>query len=526
MQVPEEQVPVSPSVVPDFYVWSFPGAPVRIHLYLDVVERLAREVRRAYGSIPSHSVEVGGFLLGASDFYSSHVIEVKDFEPFLCEYRADHRFILSEADRSKMEKVLAARRSASGEPLTVLGFYRSHIREGLRLAEDDLSIIKSYFCDPASIFLLMKPTEEALSAGFFFWDSGRIDSEFTFLEFPFEAQQLAAAHTKSPGYAEEAKPDEDTPEPDLAHVGEHLSPAPLPTPVQPGRANWLHWLFYPVFTALVFALGAAGYVSFLKWFSAPTRTIDPDVPALSLRVERQGNDLRVGWKRTAPAIHSAKSAILLIRDGESQRQELTLEPDQLRTGSVVYTPASSSVQFRLEVTGLDGKTATETVLALTSRRTAEVNSASPALPSPVAGPASGASLASPPVMPPPTQSAAAVQKPVATNSLVEAPTIPAPTTAVTAVPATPIRQAQPNVPANLRTMIASEIEVEVKVLIDEAGRVLKAEPVPRRTPVSASLIGAARNAALLWRFEPAKRGGQPVQSEMILKFRFLPAART
>jgi len=68
MQVPEEQVPVSPSVVPDFYVWSFPGAPVRIHLYLDVVERLAREVRRAYGSIPSHSVEVGGFLLGASDF--------------------------------------------------------------------------------------------------------------------------------------------------------------------------------------------------------------------------------------------------------------------------------------------------------------------------------------------------------------------------------------------------------------------------------------------------------------------------
>ena len=106
MEVPEEQVPVSPSVVPDFYVWSFPGAPVRIHLYLDVVERLAREVRRAYGSIPSHSVEVGGFLLGASDFYSSHVIEVKDFEPFLCEYRADHRFILSEADRSKMEKVL------------------------------------------------------------------------------------------------------------------------------------------------------------------------------------------------------------------------------------------------------------------------------------------------------------------------------------------------------------------------------------------------------------------------------------
>src|SRR5438445_12816393 len=133
MEAPEEQLPVSPSVAPDFYVWSFPGAPVRIHLYLNVVERLAREVRRAYGSIPSHSVEVGGFLLGTSDFHSSHVVEVKDFEQFLCEYRPDHRFILSEPDRGKMEKALTARRSAPGGPLSVLGFYRSHIREGLRL---------------------------------------------------------------------------------------------------------------------------------------------------------------------------------------------------------------------------------------------------------------------------------------------------------------------------------------------------------------------------------------------------------
>jgi outer membrane biosynthesis protein TonB len=75
-------------------------------------------------------------------------------------------------------------------------------------------------------------------------------------------------------------------------------------------------------------------------------------------------------------------------------------------------------------------------------------------------------------------------------------------------------------------MIPSEIEVEVKVLIDEAGRVLKAEPVSQPAPVSAFLIGAARNAALLWRFEPAKRAGRPVQSEMIIKFRFHPAART
>ena len=330
-------------------------------------------------------------------------------------------------------------------------------------------------------------------------------------------------------------------------------------------------------------------MSFLKWFAAPPRAVDLDAPALSLQVERQGNDLRVGWRRTAPAINSAKSAILLIHDGESQNQELALDPDQLRTGSVVYTPASSSIQFRLEVTGLDGKVVSETVLALTARKPGEVNVPSPVLPSPaVSSRPTGANRPSPfntvptksepktftpparardfgepvrvlmvdppaqsanampagagvpdqpvitqkPASSPPLESAAvqklesAVQKPVATNPVAETPTTTARTTALPIVPAIPIHQAQPNVPANLRAMISSEIEVEVKVLINDAGRVLKAEPVPQRAPVSAFLIGAARNAALLWRFEPAKRGGQPVQSEMILKFRLRPAART
>ncbi len=30
-----------------FYTWSFPGAPVRIHLYLDVVARLQKELAKA-----------------------------------------------------------------------------------------------------------------------------------------------------------------------------------------------------------------------------------------------------------------------------------------------------------------------------------------------------------------------------------------------------------------------------------------------------------------------------------------------
>src|SRR5579863_1977296 len=173
MPAPEEFASIQSAATPDFYTWTFPGAPVRIHLHLNVVERLGHETRRAFESIPSHSVEIGGLLIGTADFSSSPIIEIKEFEPFLCEYRSDHKFILSDADRRKFEKTLAARRSVGDDGLMVVGYYRSHIGESLSLTEHDLAIAKAHFYDPASVFLLIKPSSDgSASAGFFFWDNG------------------------------------------------------------------------------------------------------------------------------------------------------------------------------------------------------------------------------------------------------------------------------------------------------------------------------------------------------------------
>jgi outer membrane biosynthesis protein TonB len=72
-------------------------------------------------------------------------------------------------------------------------------------------------------------------------------------------------------------------------------------------------------------------------------------------------------------------------------------------------------------------------------------------------------------------------------------------------------------------LIATLVEVDVKVRIDETGRVVKAEPLPGTEPVSSSLVGAARNAAMQWRFEPARRGNQPLPSDLVLKFQYRPA---
>jgi hypothetical protein len=526
-----------------------------------VVERLNREVRRAFESVPSHSVEIGGFLLGTADFFASPIIEIKDFEPFLSEYRADHRFILSEADRRKLEKLLGSERPARPDGLTIVGYYRSHIGDGLGLRPEDLLVAQTHFLDPASVFLLMKPAiDGSVSAGFFFWDNGHIDADFTFLEFPFDERQLSGARVRpSRPLPQEIQASAELPEPAIPAFSDPIA-AGIPAR-DSHRTNPLRGLWYTLFTLLMIALGAIGYQAYNRWSTAATVPIASDAPQLALQVERRGNDLRVSWNRTAPTILQAKQAVLSIRDGESQRQELRLDLDQLRNGSVLYTPSNSNVQFGLEVTGPDNGKTTESVLALTAVKP----SALPTTPIPNARAPYGTVQQAPPasmrdrkvftpplaqknfgepvrvvLVDPPAQLPHSAAPDAALFSDVPARTAPAPPITPAAEPARnrptqpivppytppqPLRQVQPVLSVNSRAMVATMVEVEVKVHIDESGRVVSADPLPSAIPVRNFLVAAAHNAALAWRFEPARRGDRPVSSEMVLKFQYRPASR-
>jgi hypothetical protein len=538
----EESAAASPIVASEFYTWTFPGAPVTIHLYLTVVESLGREVRRAFESVPSHSVEIGGILYGTADFAASPIIEIKDFEPFLSEYRPDHRFILSDADQRKLEKVLAARRSDGPDALPVVGYYRSNIGEGLSLRPEDVTTAQSNFYDPANVVLLVKPVSDgSATAGFFFWDNGRLDSEFTYLEFPFDARQLTGTGVKSvPRANVEGLPEPEMPA-DIAALDHSASipsafetAEPLPAP----RPRGLGMAWRALFVVLMIALGALGYQAYLTW--APTRSAKPaptpsDAPALALQVERRGADLRVSWNRNSRTVTQATGAELSIQDGEGQQQKLHLDLEQLRNGSVLYTPANNTVRFRLEVpTPGDGKTS-ETVLALTAARP-DAEAALP-LATPLAtGPSPQSDVAA--ANSPTTGAARDFGEPVRV-ALVDAPGKPSGTAAAPGVPqprmgpadgqaplylpAKPVNRAQPVLPAAVRNLISVPVEVNVKVTISAAGRVVAAEPLPNREIVSSSLVAASRNAALLWRFAPAIRGTEAVPSELILKFQFRPA---
>lgn len=93
----------------------------------------------------------------------------------------------------------------------------------------------------------------------------------------------------------------------------------------------------------------------------------PEVASLNLRVERSGGQLLLSWNRSLPLIQTAQRAILSISDGD-HREDVEMDLGQLRTGSIVYSPITSDVSFRLEVTDLkNGKSVSESVRVLGGR---------------------------------------------------------------------------------------------------------------------------------------------------------------
>ena len=321
------------------------------------------------------------------------------------------------------------------------------------------------------------------------------------------------------------------------------------------------------------ATAAMQYVPALKqlrvWPAAPA--VRPGVSAgLSLEVERKLQDLMITWNREAPVIASAQRAVLFIQDGPTPHS-YDIDLGQLKTGSVFYTPLSGDVQFRLEVFGSGDIPAIASVRVLSAAVPAPVPLPEPAVPvlvppkpAPRIEPRGEAARTEPvrraeenplprtvyfaypraaEVKPAPPMEAPPIlagSKPASTGPAAVMPAgvrvaVPQPQ------PATPppapvyqppprvsayvapriIRQVYPSVPSSVRSMIAGEASVEVRVSIDENGKVAQAVVVRRNGASSPYLAESAASSARLWRFEPARDGGRPVPSEMLLNFRFL-----
>jgi outer membrane biosynthesis protein TonB len=86
--------------------------------------------------------------------------------------------------------------------------------------------------------------------------------------------------------------------------------------------------------------------------------------------------------------------------------------------------------------------------------------------------------------------------------------------------AVPIRKVRPSVPDDLHSTLPESTSIVLRVEIDAAGKVVGAAPEGSLTATQKLLAPQAVQAARLWRFQPARKNGEPVESESILRFDF------
>jgi len=134
-------------------------------------------------------MEYGGLLLGTTQ--PNH-IAITGFLPFSPSQqdRTGGRFVVQDEDRERFRDAIW-NCERSDNPVTVVGYYRGHLGDGLHLRAEDLSLIERFFAQVGRVFLAVRPDGAAGSplADFFFRDGDFVFPE-SILPFPFEGEML------------------------------------------------------------------------------------------------------------------------------------------------------------------------------------------------------------------------------------------------------------------------------------------------------------------------------------------------
>jgi hypothetical protein len=373
-----------------YWNWEPEGKPIRIQLSLDVVDRMLATVIDGFGSVPKRGAEVGGLLLGSRSRSDGRLdVTIDGYLPVKCSHRFGPSFVLSPDD---MEEFEAAVHQTGG----VVGFYRSHTRDGLSLGTEDLQYCHQLFNNPDDVMLLVKPSAMKVSkAGFFYYQAGEIQDR-TDLEFPFRRSELETGEaparrplgerrpppTFEPPVGRPARPGEgpflqppfqqqplDSPDAYPTSIGgggdpEGATERPVrrgggglpsfanqqqqqfPAPTLSANKLRRNWVWFPLSFIFLLLGVLLGFQAAMSFGSGKTSSQDPY--ALSLGVERRQDDLAVRWDRSNAAIRTASKAILDIQDGRYSKR-VELDSTQLQSGSVVYRFSTDAVRFKLEV---------------------------------------------------------------------------------------------------------------------------------------------------------------------------------
>ena len=327
----------------EFYVWQVPGKQISIHLRLEVVEQLRRELARV--SKQPGARNATGVLLGQSVSRPHTVVMVEG-----CEWIGDEENADSNPGLALAKLLESHPRDANLERRPV-GFFRAQKAGWLSLTDEDLETAKQIFFRPEDVVLLVRFTENREgTAAFFIWEDGKMRSSRSYHEFPLNVARLALT---SRTLREEPLA--------VSVVGSE--------PVE-GTSGRKSSSLLPVLVWLlaIIILGTAGITAVVglrpasRFGAAATAPEDQDTyeTPLGLNVASSAGRLDVSWDHNSPVVLTGTGAVLTITDGDITKR-IQLDEKQMRDGSIAYTPFSMDVNLRLEVGGPDGKTIGESV---------------------------------------------------------------------------------------------------------------------------------------------------------------------
>ena len=332
-------------------------------------------------------------------------------------------------------------------------------------------------------------------------------------------------------------------------------------------------------------LGGGGlivYPMLVKRTPLPTSTAQQDSSPLSLRVERTSGGMLLTWNRDLAVIQRATKVVLSISDGD-RHENIQLDPNQVRTGSILYPPITGDVSFQMEVTDPNQSKTTSESLRVLDPRPSPLDQPAGST-TPAATPTTSAANSTPakpaasePAAAAPTEDAKTTEdtarpaanlkkfnsaslaerlRPVTSTDLPEAPAIgraastssanllgivgtqggvPAPPKPVAPQQAAPavapkiggqltqarvVTRVDPEYPKLARQAGASgTVELEATISVD--GKVKN----PRVIRGNTMLQKAAIDAVLQWRYQAATLNGKPVESPVEIKLNFVAQGR-
>jgi TonB family protein len=364
--------------------WQHPLRDLRICVNTETLRTISL---RALESLKLNgSSEIGGTLRGnVITDHNGLTIVITDVEFVPSEGR---QYNTTPADYQRL--VRALRRGPTENGTSLVGYFRSHIRDGLCLSPKDEDLITQHMKDPSDLVLLVRPFEMGMCmAGFFFWENGKLQTTASDFEVPFLAledpvsapvEALEPEELLTNGASTKLQSDSSWPQAPASQItaaptrtrNSEAGPTSKPVIQIPAIAQTANKPSsrrfnasfgsrnFPLSNRLLFGLIAAVTLIVLMgsglYFGLPAlRSYLLAGPTYS-RTNQIGlsvlraidGQLNISWNRNAPELARAERARITISDG-SLYKEVDIDGTQLHLGKLTYFPNSSDVQFRLEV---------------------------------------------------------------------------------------------------------------------------------------------------------------------------------